>query len=277
MARLPFLQFAVWIVALVAAALVALYLVVDNTFNGSLLSRWRQRVEHARTHTVLNKPQVLDGVLFPAGAEIAWADSSHRRMAGASLPRAAEILGVRTTYLRRDGEGGWIIAMLDARELDSWPCAKGQVQLTAAGRLQDCVLSGTPSWQGWTLPERTSVSPLPSINAVRLTLPFRSPLDMPLESPVVGRLPWAIVLNDDGSPSAAGYDREAPHRVTGQELAGDVRWEYDPATYGMGRERPPVTVEGFVYDPRGEGMSGARRHVVLPWPGSMTKGRKEGR
>lgn len=274
MARLPFLQVAVWIVA---AALIALYLVVDSTFNGSLLSRWRQRVEHARTHTVLDKPQVLDGVLFPAGAEIAWVDSSHRRMAGASLPRAAEILGVRTTYLRRDGEGGWIIAILDARELDGWPCVEGQIQLTAAGRLQDCVLSGTPSWRGWTLPERTSVNPLPSINAVRLTLPFRSPLDLHLESPVVGRLPWAIVLNDDGSPSTAGYDREAPCRVAGQELAGEVRWEYDPATYGMGRERPPVTVEGFVYDPRGEGMSGARRHVVLPWPGLSTEGREEGR
>ena len=277
MARLPFPQVAVWVVALVAAALVALYLVVDNTFNGSLLSRWQQRIEHARTHTVLDKPQMLDGVLFPAGAEIAWADRFHRRMTGANLRRTAEILGVRTNHLRRDGDGGWVIAMLDARELEGWPCAKGQIQLTAAGRLQDCVLSGTTSWRGWTLPERTSVSPLPSINAVRLTLPFRSPLDMPLESPVVGRLPWAIVLNDDGSPSAASYDREAPYRVAEQELADDVRWEYDPATYGMGRERPPVAAGGFVYDPRGEGMSGARRHVVLPWPGSTPEGREEDR
>ena len=277
MARLPFLQVAVWIVALAAVALAALYLVVDNAFNGSLLSRWQQRIEHARIHTALDKPQMLDGVLFPAGAEIAWEDRFHRRMTGASLRRPAEILGVRTNYLRRDEESGWIIVMLDARELDGWPCAKGQIQLTAAGRLQDCVLSATTSWRGWTLPERTSVNPLPSIDAVRLILPFRSPLDMPLESPVVGRLPWAIVLNDDGSPSAAGYDREAPCRVAGQELAGEVRWEYDPATYGMGRERPPVTVGGVVYDSRGEGMSGARRHVVLPWPGSTTEGPKEGR
>ena len=277
MAWLPLLQIAVWAAALAAAALVAFYLVVDNAFNGSLLSRWQQRIEHARTHTVLDKPQMLDGVLFPAGAEIAWADRFHRRMTGASLRRPAEILGVRTTYLRRDKQGGWIIAMLDARELDCWPCAEGQIQLTAAGRLQDCVLSGTTSWQGWTLPERTSVNPLPSINAVRLTLPFKSPLNMPLESPVVGRLSRAIVLNDDGSPSVAGCDREAPCRVAGQELAGDVRWRYDPATYGMGRERPPVAVEGFVYDPRGEGMGAARRHVVLPWPGSATGGREEGR
>ena len=145
MAWLPLLQIAVWAAALAAAALVAFYLVVDNAFNGSLLSRWQQRIEHARTHTVLDKPQMLDGVLFPARAEIAWADRFHRRMTGASLRRPAEILGVRTTYLRRDKQGGWIIAMLDAREFDGWPCAEGQIQLTAAGRLQDCVLSGTTS------------------------------------------------------------------------------------------------------------------------------------
>ena len=272
-----FLRVAASVVVLAGAALVVFYLVVDNVFNGSLLSRWQQRIEYARTHTVLDKPELLDGVLFPAGTEVAWADRLHRDMTGASLRRPAEVLGIRTNYLRRDGEGGWIVAMLDARELDGWPCASGEIQLTAARRLQDCELSGTTSWRGWTFPEGTSVNPLPSIKAVRLTLPFRSPRDMPLESPVVGRLPWAIVLNDDGSPSVAGYERDAPYRVAGQELAGDVRWEYDAATYGMGRERPPVMVEGFVYDPRGEGMSGARRRVVVPWPGSTTAGRGEGR
>ena len=179
MARLPLLQIAAWIAALVAAALVAFYLMIDSAFNGSLLSRWQQHIEYARTHTVLDKPQMLDGVLFPAETEIAWADDFRRVMTGASLRRPADILGVRTGHLQRDGDGGWIIMMLDARELDGWPCAEGQIQLTAAGRLEDCVLSGTTLWRGWTLPERTSVGPRASSNAVRFDLPYKSICNCP--------------------------------------------------------------------------------------------------
>lgn len=256
------LRIVAWVAALAILAAAALYLWALNAFTeGTFYSRWQRRIKHARTHTVLDRPLVIDGVLFPAETEIAWEDASHTRMVGARRAVPAEILGVRTSYLRRDSEGGWIISMDGARELDGWPCGEGQIQLYAAGRLQDCELSRTTSWRGWTLPVGTSVNPLPSINALRLTLLFVSPSDMPLESPLVGKLSWGTILNDDGSPSATGYDREAPLRVAGQELSGDVRWEYDPATLGMGRERPPVTVSGFVYDP-------ARRHVVLPWPGS---------
>lgn len=102
-----------------------------------------------------------------------------------------------------------------------------------------------------------------------LQLDFASPLDKPLKSPVVGEMPWIIAFHEDGSPLESTYDRAAPYPVAGQELSGDVRWEYDPATYGMGRDRPPVSVTGFVYD------GGARRHLVLPWPGSATP-RQEG-
>lgn len=258
----------VWIAAIAVMVLVALFIIADNAFKqGTLLSRLQRSIEYSRISRVLDRPRVLDGVLFPAKTEIVWEDPSHRRVVAARLHSPAEILGVRATNLRRVVEGGWIVSLAEAREIDGWPCAQGEVELTAAGRLWDCELLGTPTWRGWTLPERTGVRPRPDIHQVWLTLPFASPLYMPLESPVVGKLPWIVALNDDGSPSSATYDREAPYRVAGQELSGDVRWEYDPATYGMGRERPPASVSGFVH------TSGTRQHVVLPWPGSATGGR----
>lgn len=267
-----------WVVASVAAVLVAPYLLVYGSFAADmLLSRWQQRIEYARTHTTLDRPMTLDGAVLPVGAEVAWEDRSRSRITSARLRTPAEILGVRTSYLWRDGDGGWVVSMLEPRELDGWPCAEGHVQLTAAGGLRDCALSRATAWQGWTLPERTAVNPLPSVRAVRLTLPYVTMLDMPLVSPVVGGLPWDVALNEDGSPWAAGYMRQAPYRVAGQELVDDVRWEYDPSTQGMGRDRPPVTVSGFVYDAKGAGGAGVRRHVVLPWPGPSAGGRGEAR
>ena len=238
------------------------------------LSRWRRRVERAETHTVLTQPMVLDGAVLPAGTEVEWLDRSHSRIILARLPQPAEVLGVRTRYLRRDGDGGWIVALQGPHEIDGWPCTDGEVQLSAAGRLRGCALARPTPWQGWTLPERTEVHPMPSRHVLHLTVPWSTPLEMPLVSPVVGPLPWLLSLNDDGSPEGANYDREAPHQVAGQPLSGDVRWEYDPATYGMGRERPPRRVSGSVYVPDAYGMvvpnvTGrvARRHVVLPWEG----------
>lgn len=117
---------------------------------------------------------------------------------------------------------------------------------------------------------------MPSRRVLHLTLPWSTPLEMPLMSPIVGPLPWLLSLNDDGSPERANYDREAPHQVAGQQLSGDVRWEYDTATHGMGRGRPPVRVSGAIYvpDPYGMILPGvpgrvARRHVVLPWEGLL--------
>lgn len=267
-----FARILVWIAAIAVVVLLALLIVVDEAFKpGTPLSRLQQRIERARITTVLDRPQVLDGILFPTRTEIVWETPSHRRVASARLRSPADILGVRATYLRRIAEGGWIVGVAEATEIDNWPCAKGEVELTAAGRLWDCELLGTPSWQGWALPEHTGVRPRPEIHQVWLTLPFASPLDMPLESPVVGKLPWIIALNEDGSPFGATYAHEAPHRVTNQELSGDVKWEYDPATNGMGRQRPPMAVSGFVHE------GGVRRHVVLPWPGSTTPERGAGR
>lgn len=260
-----------WVVAaLLAAPLLVYGLLVTDV----LLSRWRNRVEYARTHTILDQPMTLDGAVLPAGAEVEWEDRSRSHITGARLPRPAEILGVRTSYLRRDGDGGWIISMLESRELDGWPCAEGMVQLTAAGHLCDCALSRATSWQGWILPERTMVNPVPSVRAVRLTINTATRLDMPLESPVVGLMPASVMLNDDGSPAGAGYERDVPHLVSGQRLADIVEWHYDPATYGMGRERPPVTVSGFVHPPDGAGGASARRHVVLPWDQPSAEERK---
>ncbi|TPG55972.1 hypothetical protein EAH89_13640 [Roseomonas nepalensis] len=262
----------VWIVAIAVVVLLACIIIIDEAFKpGTPLSRWQQRRETARITTVLERPQVLDGIPFPARTEIVWEDPSHRHVAAARLPLPAEILGVRATTLRRVSEGAWIVSLAEAREIDGWACVEGEVELTATGRLWDCELSGTPSWRGWTLPERTGVRPRPDIHQVWLTLPFASPLDMPLASPVVGKLPWIVALNEDGSPFGARYAREAPYRVGGQEISGDVRWEYDPATYGMGRERPPVAVSGFVQ------AGGTRQPVVLPWPGSATARREESR
>lgn len=267
-----------WVAALVAATLIVLTFLAYEAFApGTLLSRWRDRIEHARTHTILDRPMTFDGAVLPAGTEIAWADRTRGRVSGASLRQPAEVLGVPTRHLYRDGDGGWVIYALEPRELDGWPCAAGHTQMAATGRLLGCTLSRATSWQGWTLPEHTSVDPLPSIRAVRLTLRHATMLDRPLVSPVLGELPPLLVLNDDGSPSAAGYDRGAPHRVAGRELVGEVRWEYDPATYGMGRQRPPLRVSGYVHDPGGTGGADVRRHVVLPWPGSSTEGHGEAR
>ena len=272
MTWLPSSRILIRIAAIGVVVLVALFLIADNAFKqGTPLSRLQRSIEYSRISRVLDRPQMLDGILFPAKTEIVWEDPSHRRVAAARLPSPAEILGVRATNLRRVVEGGWIVSLAEASEIDGWPCAKEEIELTSAGRLWDCELLGTPSWQGWNLPERTGVRPRPEIHQVWLTLLFASPLDMPLEAPVVGKLPWIVALNNDGSPFGATYDREAPYRVAGQELSGDVKWEYEPTTYGMGRERPPVAVSGFVH------TSGTRQHVVLPWPGSTTGRQEKGR
>ncbi|MCR0983113.1 hypothetical protein [Roseomonas populi] len=260
-----------WVASIVAAGLLALYLLVYEAFQpGTPLSRLQRRIEMARITTVLDRPQVINGFPLPAGTEVVWEDPSHRRPQAATLRTPTEILGVRATGLLRVVEGGWVVGLADAQEIDGWTCAKGEVELTTAGRLRNCELSGTPTWRGWRLPPHTSVQPRPELHQVWLQLDFAFPLDKPLESPVVGRMPWIIAFNEDGSPLESTYDREAPYRVAGQELSGDVRWDYDPATYGMGRERPPVAVSGFVHEGR------TRRHVVLPWPGSATPER-EGR
>lgn len=267
MNRTTVLRVLAGLAVLAAAVPIALYAVGIGIYVADqALSRWRDRAEWARTHTTLAQPITLDGAVLPAGTEVEWEDHSHSRITAARLPEPAEILGVPTRYLRRDGDGGWIVAVLGTREIDGWPCAGGEVQLTAAGRLGDCVLSRATTWQGWTLPERTAVHPVPSVHGVNFGLPWKTPLEMPLESPVLGPLPWLLGLNDDGSPSGAGYDQEAPHLVAGQRLWGDVRWEYDPATYGMGRERRPIRVSGFILVPDIAGRV-ARRHVVLPWDG----------
>lgn len=275
MSRSLILRWAACLAALAAAALLGPPLLGFSAFVADeALSRWRHRVEWNRTHATLAQPLTVDGAVLPAGAEVEWDYPSQSRVAGAHLPQPVEILGVRTVHLYRDGDGGWIIYALEPRELDGWSCAEGHVQLTAQGRLRGCALSRATSWRGWALPERTQVDPIPSIRAVRLTLPYSTPLEMPLESPVVGRLPWLVMLNDDGSPSDADYEPEAPYVIAGRKLSGDVRWQYDPATYGMGRERLPITVSGFVSVPDGAGGV-AKRHVVLPWNGSFTRARAD--
>lgn len=265
-----------WTLSLVALALIAPPLLVVGLFVGErALSRWRERAEHARTHTTLDRPMTVDGAVLPAGAEVAWEDRTRSRVSGARLHQPADILGVRTSYLYRDGDGGWIIYAQEPRELDGWPCAEGHTHVAATGKLHGCAISRAMSWCGWTLPERTVVHLLPFVHAVQLSLPYVTMLDMPLVSPVLGELPPFLVLNDDGSPSSASYHRGAPYRAAGRELTGEVRWKYDPATYGMGRERQPVTVSGFVHVPEGAGGADVQRPIVLPWPGPSAQGREE--
>ena len=263
------------LLGLAAVVLAALYLVVASAFpDDTPWARWQRRMETARVTTVLDRPQVLDGVLFPAGATITWEDPSHRRLVAVRLASPTEILGVRATDLRRVVEGGWIVSLATVTEIDGWICARGEVELTTAGRLWDCRLSGAPSWRGWSLPERTSVQPRPDLREVWLTLPAVGAWDTPLASPVLGKLPWIVAFNEDGSPSRCSYGREKPYPVAGQQLSGEVQWQYDPATDGMGRERPPVAVSGSVYDISG---TGTRRHVVLPWPGYAGLGKEKDR
>lgn len=262
---LPSPRALLWIAIAAAAVLPALWLIAYEVFQpGTPLSRLRDAIERSRTTTVLDRPQVIDGVPFPARTEIVWEDPSRRRVRAASLPPPGEIFGVRATGVRRVAEDRWIVSLAGAQEIDSWSCKDGEVELTAVGRLMNCELLGTPTWREWNLPEHTSVQPRPDLREVWLTLPFVGAWDKPLESPVVGRMPWIIAFNEDGSPSGSTYGREAPYPVAGQELSGDVRWEYNPETDGMGRERPPVAVSGFVHE------GGTRRHVVLPWPRAAT-------
>ena len=265
------LHILVLVAGIVAAVLLALYLLVYEAFQpGTPISRLQRRMEMARVTTVLDQPRVINGFPLPAGTQVVWEDPSHRHPQAATLRAPTEILGVRATGLLRVVEGGWVVGLAEAQEINGWACAEGQVELTTEGRLRNCELSGTPTWRGWSLPPRTSVQPRPDLHQVWLQLNFAFPLDKPLESPVVGKMPWIIAFNEDGSPRESRYDPEAPYPFAGRELSGDVRWDYDPATEGMGRERPPVAVSGFVQE------GGTRRHVVLPWPGSTTPGR-EGR
>lgn len=95
------------VVATAGAALLALPAMGFGAFVADeALSRWRHRAEWTRTHTVLTQPMSLDGAVLPAGTGVEWLDHAHSRITAARLPQSAEILGVRTRYLRRDGSGG---------------------------------------------------------------------------------------------------------------------------------------------------------------------------
>ncbi|MBO1080000.1 hypothetical protein [Roseomonas haemaphysalidis] len=103
----------------------------------------QQRIEIARLTTILDRPRVINGFPLAAGTAVVWEDASHRRPQAATLPAPTEVLGVCMNGFLRVVEGGWVVGLADAQTIDDWTCAKGEVELTAAGRLRNCELSGT--------------------------------------------------------------------------------------------------------------------------------------
>lgn len=54
----------------------------------------------------------------------------------------------------------------------------------------------------------------------------------------------SFALNADGSLDHFYFDDQDPLLVAGQRLWNIVRWFYEPATYGQGRQRRALTVRG---------------------------------
>lgn len=226
----------------------------------------RFQAEYTRTHTVLTAETTIDGIALPAGTEVTWEDASRARLAAASLPRPADVLGVEADYVGRRGEDGWTVHMTGPRVLDGWPCDGFSVSLGRDGRLHSCMLSRPVEWNGWTLPAQTGVTPRPAERKLGLFFAYDATVAYPgIERP----LPRAqeVSVNDDGSLDAA-YFLPEPLVLRGVALKRVVEWRYDPATYGMGRDRPPVAVTTLVPV---EGRQDPVRVVVRLPGGAVTR------
>lgn len=229
------------------------------------LARWasarRSEAAYARLHTVLDRDTTSDGVTLPAGMRVRWRDAAHTRLDEAWAPRPVEVFGVPTRWVGRvsvgrvnDGasDGEWMLKPDGPAAVQGWPCAADLVFLRPDGSLVSCTLAEATAWQGWILPAGTSVDPDP----LRGKLGLRFYAGSPVAREIGRALPRRATLNADGSLDGAEFDDAAPLGVGDVAFTGEVRWRYDPATFGRGRDRPPVAVAGAT----------ARGRVVVSLP-----------
>lgn len=228
----------------------------------------RFQAEYDRTHTVLTAETTLDGLALPPGTEVTWEDASRARLAFARMPRPADVLGVEAASVGRQGEDGWMVHMTGPRVLDGWPCDGFGVSLGRDGRLRSCLLSRPVEWNGWTLPARTGVTPRPAERKLGLFFAHDATVTYPgIEQP----LPQEVSAHDDGSLDGADFLYE-PLVLRGVALERVVEWRYDPATHGMGRDRPPLAVAGTTLVPVESRRDPVRVVVRLP-DGAVTRER----
>ena len=64
-----------------------------------------------------------------------------------------------------------------------------------------------------------------------------------------------FAFNADGSLDRFYFEPKDPLVVAGRRLWNTVQWSYDPASFGQGRRRRPVTVRGTLVS-AGDGAGG---------------------
>jgi hypothetical protein len=201
----------------------------------------RRQAEHASTHSVMERETTLDGVTLPVGTEMRWTNATQTQWASASFLGTIEFHGlpVRRMINQRPG---WSLTLAEPRRIGGWNCAATEVALTAEGDLLSCRLSDAATWQGWSLPARTGVT----LRRTERTLTAELPDGARIEAAGTRRsLPSGATLNEDGSPATAFYRTDEQLEVAGVSLWQQITWTYDPATFGQGRNRPPITVRGM--------------------------------
>lgn len=240
---------------------------------GGMLAADQRRVDaraaayNARLNERLQAETMIDGVAFPSGTQVLWMEPSHLRLVEARMPRPTDVRGTMAVYARREFDG-WHLETERPQEVDGWPCDKGAVTLEPNGSLRTCVLSRQAEWNGWTLPARTSITPRHPGDLFSVTLPQ----DAVVFAREIGRtLPSTPAFNLDGSLHSVMYDNDTPTVVRGVALCCHLRWRYDPATLGMGRDRPPVAVEGTAVSMREGKVSYDGRVVVRLADGTVTQ------
>lgn len=219
----------------------------------------------ARRHATLETETAIDGVTFPAGANVTWTDASRRWLEKVEASQPMIVLGIPTRSVGRE-RNGWSVEMETEQDVDGWPCGRS-VLVGLDGSLQNCRLVRQVDWKGWPLPQGAGIAPHDPSGEVGIALPRDSGL-APVFAPEIGRdLPMGYgrtaSFNDDGSLASVDLRRDEPFVVRGVPLHGTVRWHYDVATLGEGRARQPVTVEGETRVAGGSTGTGIRYDRVV--------------
>jgi hypothetical protein len=231
-------------IALSIAGLLALDLLLNMAIGLRELINDRQMAAKAEAaHSVLTQSVTVDGLDLPAGADVRWTDASHAHVSGVHLPRPSSLFHLTVDEsIEHDGQDGWSVHLAAPQEIDGWPCAVVGVDVTAAGRLIACTLSAEKRWEGWLLPAGTILN----LNGYGDTVELVAPGSV-LPAPEIGRpIPdtGSFRVNRDGSLHDAYFQSEQPYVIKGVALWNTVTWQYDVATFGKGRTRQPISVEG---------------------------------
>ena len=199
----------------------------------------------AKVRQVLDQDAVVDGLPLPRGTALRWQDVDHSQLDSAAPPEPVTLFGLRVTWVHfAPDDGGWDLQLTEPQLLDGWTCDKVGVRVSPVGRLRSCQLAAERHWHGWPIPAESFLD-LAEPGKVGLAMPTGASMPAPeIGHPITAT--GGFAFNDDGSLDRFYFTDEDPLVVAGRRLWNTVQWSYDPATHGQGRQRPALTVRGYV-------------------------------